>query len=155
MLSGYTGESAWRHVTDTSTQYMSHQSIVLHDDVIKWKHFPRHWLFVRGIHRWPVNSPHKGQWRGALKFSLTERLSKQSWGWWFETPSCSLWRHCNGDKTRPRSNILFITRTETAGLNIDVMPHVPFQSRGERGVHLILPANLFSVVKSLFTCPVK
>ena len=23
-------------------------------------------------------------------------LSKQSWGWWFETPSCSLWRHCNG-----------------------------------------------------------
>ena len=41
-----------------------------HDDVIKWKHFPRHWLFVRGIHRWPVNSPHKGQWRGALMFSL-------------------------------------------------------------------------------------
>ena len=27
---------------------------------------------------------------------LIERLSKQSWGWWFETPSCSLWRHCNG-----------------------------------------------------------
>ena len=26
--------------------------------------------FVRGIHRWPVNSPHKGQWRGALVFSL-------------------------------------------------------------------------------------
>ena len=24
------------------------------------------------------------------------RLSKQSWGWWFETPSRSLWRHCNG-----------------------------------------------------------
>ena len=43
---------------------------MLHDDVIKWKHFPRSWLFVRGIHRWPVNSPHKGQWRGALMFSL-------------------------------------------------------------------------------------
>ena len=41
-----------------------------HDDVIIWKHFPRHWPFVRGIHRWPVNSPHKGQWRGALMFSL-------------------------------------------------------------------------------------
>ena len=26
---------------------------------------------------------------------LNKRLSKQSWGWWFETPSCSLWRHCN------------------------------------------------------------
>ena len=25
-----------------------------------------------------------------------KRLSKQSWGWWFETPSRPLWRHCNG-----------------------------------------------------------
>ena len=41
-----------------------------HDDVITWKHFPRYWPFVRGIHRSPVNSPHKGQWRGALMFSL-------------------------------------------------------------------------------------
>ena len=41
-----------------------------HDDVIKWKHFPRNWPFVRGIHRSPVNSPHKGQWRGALMFTL-------------------------------------------------------------------------------------
>ena len=41
-----------------------------HDDVIKWKHFPRYWPFVRGIHWSPVNSPHKGQWCEALKFSL-------------------------------------------------------------------------------------
>ena len=41
-----------------------------HDDVIKWKHFPRYWPFVRGIHRSPVNSLHNGQWRGALMFSL-------------------------------------------------------------------------------------
>ena len=39
-----------------------------HDDVIKWKHFPRYWPFVRGIQWSPVNSPHKGQWRGALIF---------------------------------------------------------------------------------------
>ena len=25
-----------------------------------------------------------------------KRLSKQPWGWWFETPSVSLWRHSNG-----------------------------------------------------------
>ena len=43
---------------------------IWHDDVIKWKHFPRYWPFVRGIHQSPVNSPHKGQWRGALMFSL-------------------------------------------------------------------------------------
>ena len=42
----------------------------VHDDVIKLKHFPRYWPFVWGIHRSPVNFPHKGQWRGALMFSL-------------------------------------------------------------------------------------
>ena len=39
-----------------------------------WRHrmeaFPRYWPFLRGIHRSPVNSPHKGQLRGALMFSL-------------------------------------------------------------------------------------
>ena len=70
-----------------------------HDHAIKGKLFLRYWSFMWGIHRSPVNSPHKGQWRGALMFSLTctlsKRSSKQSWGWWFETPSRSLWRHCN------------------------------------------------------------
>ena len=41
-----------------------------HDDVIIWKHFLRYWPFVRGIHLPPVDCPHKGQWRGALMFSL-------------------------------------------------------------------------------------
>ena len=74
-----------------------HDVCLGHDDVIKWKHFPRHWPFVRGIHRSPVNSPHKGQWRGAVTFSLIcawiKRLSKQWWGWWFETPSRPLCRY--------------------------------------------------------------
>ena len=53
------------------------------DDVIKWKHFPRYWPFVRGIHRSPVNSPHKGQWRGALMCSLicvNKRLNNREAG---------------------------------------------------------------------------
>ena len=41
-----------------------------HDDVIKWKHFSRYWPFVWEIHWSPVNSPHKGEWRGALMFSF-------------------------------------------------------------------------------------
>ena len=44
------------------------KAALVHDDVIKWKNFPRWWPFVRGIHR----------------------------SRWFETPSRSLWRHCNG-----------------------------------------------------------
>ena len=53
-------------------------NLFYHDDVIKWKHFPRYWPFVRGIHRSPVNSPHKGQRRGALMFSL---ISARINGW--------------------------------------------------------------------------
>ena len=41
-----------------------------HEDVIKWKHFPRYWPLVPGIHWWLVNSPHKGQGCRALMFSL-------------------------------------------------------------------------------------
>ena len=40
----------------------------LHDDGIKWKHFP--WPFVRGIHRSPMDYSHEGQWREALNFTL-------------------------------------------------------------------------------------
>ena len=49
-----------------------------HDDVIKWKHVPRHWPFVGGIHRSLMNSPPKGQWSGALVFSLICAWTK-SW----------------------------------------------------------------------------
>ena len=55
---------------------------VNHDDAIKWKHFPRYWPFVRGIHRSPRNSPHKGQWRGALMFVCFQPTVEQK----METP---------------------------------------------------------------------
>ena len=43
-----------------------------------------------------------------LDLRLNTRLSKQSWGWWFETTSRQLWRHCNDDpkqyiEGRPKS----------------------------------------------------
>ena len=60
---------SWTGILDLS-HYPVWVIWLTHDDVIKWKHFPRYWPFVRGIHRSPVNSPHKGQWRGALMFSL-------------------------------------------------------------------------------------
>ena len=75
--SGY-GLNQWDNITLTSSligwAHIQNDPCTLqwnaHDDVIKWKHFPRNWPFVRGIHRSPVNSQHKGQWRGALMFSL-------------------------------------------------------------------------------------
>ena len=39
-------------------------------------------------------------------FLWSARLSKQSWGWWFETPSCSLWRHCNADAHLKHANLM-------------------------------------------------
>ena len=41
-------------------------ALIGHDDVINRKHFPRYWPFLRGIHRSPVDFPHKGQWRWYL-----------------------------------------------------------------------------------------
>ena len=57
--------------TSSNTGNLSSEPVeTKHDDVIKWNHFLRNWPFVRGIHRSPVNSPHKGQWCGALMFCL-------------------------------------------------------------------------------------
>ena len=70
-----------------------------HDDVIKWKHFPHYWSFCAGNS--PVNGEFPTQRPVTRSFGIffdlrpNKRLSKQSWGWWFETPSCPLWRHCN------------------------------------------------------------
>ena len=54
------------------------------------KKCPRYWPFVRGIHRSPVNSPHKGQWRGALMFSL---ICTQINGWVNNGEAGDLRRH--------------------------------------------------------------
>ena len=66
------------------------ESIDIYDDVIKWKHFPRYWPFSREIHRSPVNSPHKSQWRVALMFSFI-----YSWtnGWANNDEAGNLRRH--------------------------------------------------------------
>ena len=62
---------------------------------------------------WPVNSPHKGQWGGALMFSLI-CVWINGWvnnrGWWFETPSCSLWRHGNATSRIRHSGVKVATR---------------------------------------------
>ena len=116
---------------------------ISHDDVIKWEHFPHYWLFVRGIRRSPVNSPHKGQWRGALMFffdrRLNKQLSKQSRGWWFGTPCHPLWRHCNvntypvkcGMKWLLQRNILwniFNTGINSSVLMLNLPVHISFFS---------------------------
>ena len=61
-----------------------------HDDVIKWKYFLHYWPFLLGIHRSPVNSPHKGQWCGTLLFSLIRTWINSCVS---NRESGDLWRH--------------------------------------------------------------
>ena len=57
-----------------------------HDDVIKWKHFPRYWPFVLEIHRSPVNNMNPGYFplvATALKpqqISMFLHISARAWG---------------------------------------------------------------------------
>ena len=69
-----------------------------YDDVIKWKHFPSYWPFVRGIHRSgeiPAQRPVTRSFDVFFDLRLIKRLSKQLKHRWFETPLRSLWCHCN------------------------------------------------------------
>ena len=43
----------------------------------------------------PAQRPVMWSFDVSFDLCLNEQLLKQSWGWWFETPSRSLWRHCN------------------------------------------------------------
>ena len=50
-----------------------------HAYIIKWKYFPCYWPFVWGIQWWPLNSRHKGQWRGALMIFSSISAWTNSW----------------------------------------------------------------------------
>ena len=65
-----------------------------HDDVIKWKYFPRYWPLC-GPGEFPTQRPVTRCFDVFFDLSLNKRLSKQSCGWWFETLPRPLWRHSN------------------------------------------------------------
>ena len=98
--------------------------ILWQDDVIKWKHFPRYLAICAG------NSPVPGEFPAQRSVTrsfdvffdlcLNKRLSKQSWGWWFETLSCSLWRHCNGRSRFEYSILVCINRNFDINLKYSV-----------------------------------
>ena len=65
----------WTLLSGISTRFCFNSSIIyrkgfLYEKEMVLIHFSNHWTFVQGIHQSPVNSPHKGQWHGALMFSL-------------------------------------------------------------------------------------
>ena len=84
----------WRH----ETVFRITGPLGTHNDVVKWKYFPRYWRFVRAIHQSPVNSPNRGQVTRNCDVFLDLRLNswanhRDAGG---ETPLCPSWRHWNG-----------------------------------------------------------
>ena len=81
-------------------------SIKWHTDHAGWTWW-RHQMetFSALLVLWAGNSPVTGEFPSQRPVTrsfdvffeprLSKRLSKQSWGWWFETPSRLLWRHYN------------------------------------------------------------
>ena len=66
----------------------------------------------------PAQRPVTRSFDVSFDLRLNKQFSKQSWGWWFEAPSHSLWSHCNdealfgiveGNKTLTRDFSTFIT----------------------------------------------
>ena len=72
-----------------TTSHLPWYDFMMHDDVIKWIHFPFYWPFVRGIHRSPVSSPHQSQWPGALMFFICSWIH----GWVNNREAGDLRRH--------------------------------------------------------------
>ena len=70
--------------------------VLLHDDIIKWKHFTNYWPFCEGNPPVTCGFPSQRPVKPSFDVFLDQQLSKQSGRQWFEKPSFSLWCHCNG-----------------------------------------------------------
>ena len=78
-------------------------SLVLGHSYAWWRHQMETFsaLLVLGAGNSPVPGEFPAQRPVTRSFDVlfdlrpNRRLSKQWWGWWFETPSIPLWRHCN------------------------------------------------------------
>ena len=97
----------WRQTVHTKP------CIISHDGVIKWKRFLRYWPFVRGLHRSPANSPHKGQWCGTLMFIL---ICAWTNAWVNNREAGDLWR------LRAHYDVTLMMKHNFSSCNISVMP---------------------------------
>ena len=96
--------SVWKMFTFTETEMSSFDKRFL--ACCTGRSWWRHKMKTSGVtghlcgeftgHRWiPCTKASDGSFDVFFDLLLNKRLSKQWWGWWFEMPSCPLWRHCN------------------------------------------------------------
>ena len=95
----------------------------------------------------PAQRPVTRSFDVSLICALNKRLSKQSWGWWFETPSCSLWHHRNGkDLAKSRANLI-VKRRWTRGHILDPLEGGPVSAR-----HLQFKKSCYVCYQSDYNC---
>ena len=64
---------------------------------------------LTGPGEFPTQRPVTRSFAVFFDLRLNKRLSKQPWGWWFETPSWSLWCQCNVNRGPDVFNIAKVT----------------------------------------------
>ena len=116
--------------TGVSAQYVAQN----HDNVIKWKYFPRYWPFLRVIHWSQMTSPHKGQWRGALIYIFFVLFSICAWtNGWVNNRDTGNWRRhqAHYDVTVMWNTVLSVISSPlvTFQIEVGVQCAVPAPSR--------------------------
>ena len=84
--------------------FIEYISMNRHRNLRAWRHQMKTFSVLLGIcagnspvpGEFPAQRPVTRSFDVFFDLRLNKRLSKQSWGWWFETVSCPLWRHRNG-----------------------------------------------------------
>ena len=104
-----------------------------------------------GPGEFPTQRPVTRSFDVSFDLRLNKRLSKQPWGWWFEPPSWSLWRHRNG---KWKDILMF-----PVNYNDVIMSAMKSQITGVSTVwHVLVQAqikeNIKSPVNSLYKRPV-
>ena len=87
-----------------------------------------------------------------FELRLNKRLSKQSWVWWFETPSRPVWHHCNGSVNRhwnqlydPRITSLFCYRE-----HIRDSIHLSLSIQGSKSIYLTIRYIHINSISTIF-----
>ena len=113
LVGGVSVGDVWVGNSYVGTVYLPMGWVYIHDDVIKGKHVPHYWPFVREIPpvpgEFPSQRPVTRNFGVFFDLRLNRRLSKQSWGWWLERPSRPLWRHCNVPRELDWRRHFFVT----------------------------------------------
>ena len=131
--------------------------------VLMWKSFLHYWPFVRGIHQWLVDSPHKWPIMHTYSLdaffiaSLIKLLDKQFSWLWFETPWCSRgstvmtkWLSAFGRSQMPGRGPQFSLHGEIIGKEITAGIELPM-AEGNSRWHFMRP-EVWNIVVFFSIC---